>query len=61
MEDEEDHHIYHSKGFCRELWIQSLGLPAVLPPPEEQKHVESAIGAARAEQARDEMPQKRTH
>ena len=61
VEDEEDHHIYHSKGFCRELWIQSLGLPAVLPPPEEQKHVETAIGAARAEQARDEMPQKRTH
>jgi hypothetical protein len=61
VEDEEDHHIYHSKGFCRELWIQSLGLPAVLPPPEEQKHVETAIGAARAEQARDEMPRKRTH
>jgi hypothetical protein len=61
VEDEEDHHIYHSKGFCRELWIQSLGLPAVLPPPEERKHVETAIGASRAEQARDEMPQKRTH
>jgi hypothetical protein len=61
VEDEEDHHIYHSKGFCRELWIQSLGLPAVLPPPEEQKHVETAFGAARAEQARDEMKSKRAH
>lgn len=61
VEQEEDHHIYHSKGYCRELWIQSLGLPAVLPPPEEQKHVETAIGAARAEQARDEMKQKRAH
>jgi hypothetical protein len=30
-------------------------MPAVLPPPEEQKHVETAIGAARAEQSRDEM------
>lgn len=59
VEQEEDHHIYHSKGFCRELWIQSLGFPAVLPPPEEQKHVETAIGAARAEQARDEMRKTR--
>lgn len=55
VEDEEDEHIYHSKGWCRELWMNSLGLDAVLPPPEEQKHVKTAIGAARAEQARDEM------
>ncbi len=39
----------------RELWIDSLGLPAVLPPPEEIKDVETAIGAARAEQSRDQM------
>ena len=32
-----------------------LGLPAVLPPPEEQKHTKSAIGADRAKQARTEM------
>jgi len=55
VEDEEDHHIYHTKGWCRELWIQSLGFPAVLPPPEEVKQVETAIGAARAEQSRDQM------
>lgn len=55
VEDEEDEHIYHSKGWCRELWIQSLGMPAVLPPPEEEKDVETAIGAARAEQAREDM------
>ena len=24
VEDQEDEHIYHSKGWCRELWIQSL-------------------------------------
>ena len=52
VEDEEDEHIYHSKGWCRELWLNSLGLDAVLPPPEEQKHVKTAIGAARAEQER---------
>jgi rubrerythrin len=50
VEDQEDEHLYHSKGWCRELWIQSLGMKAVLPPPEERKHVTTAIGAARAEQ-----------
>lgn len=55
VEDEEDEHLYHTKGWCRELWIESLGMPAVLPPPEEEKDVKTAIGAARAEQARGEM------
>jgi rubrerythrin len=55
VEDEEDEHLYHTKGWCRELWIQSLGMKAVLPPPEEVKEVETAIGAARAEQARTKM------
>lgn len=55
VEKDEDHHLYHTKGWARELWIQSLGFPAVLPPPEEVKQVETAIGASRAEQARDEM------
>ncbi len=55
VEDDEDHHLYHTKGWCRELWIQSLGFPAVLPPPEEVKHVETAIGAAKAEASREEM------
>ncbi len=55
VEKEEDHHLYHTKGWARELWIQALGMPAVLPPPEEEKNVETAIGAARAEQSRDQM------
>lgn len=55
VEDQEDEHIYHSKGWCRELWIQSLGMPAVLPPPEEERKVKTAIGAAHAEKAREEM------
>ena len=55
VEEDEDHHLYHTKGWCRELWVQSLGLPAVLPPPEEVKKVETAIGASRAEQSRDQM------
>ena len=55
VEKDEDHHLYHTKGWCRELWIEALGFPAVLPPPEEVKKVETAIGASRAEQARTEM------
>ena len=51
VEDQEDEHLYHSKGWCRELWIQALGMKAVLPPPEEEKHVKTAIGAARAEKS----------
>jgi rubrerythrin len=59
FEDQEDEHLYHTKGWCRELWIQSLGMKAVLPPPEEQKHVKTAIGAARAEQAADKTRERR--
>ena len=52
VEDQEDEHYYHSKGWLRELSLASLGMKAVLPPPEEKKHVKTAIGAARAEQQR---------
>ena len=55
VEEEEDEHLYHTTGWARELWIQSLGLPAVIPPPEEEKDVKTAIGAARAKQSRQEM------
>jgi hypothetical protein len=55
VEEQEDEHLYHTMGWARELWLESLGLPAVLPPPEEQKHTKSAIGADRAKQARKEM------
>jgi rubrerythrin len=55
VEEQEDEHLYHTTGWCRELWIASLGLPAVLPPPEEEKEVKTAIGAARAKQARKDM------
>jgi rubrerythrin len=46
VEDQEDEHLYHTKGWCRELWLKSLGLNAVLPPPEEREHVETATAAA---------------
>jgi hypothetical protein len=55
VEDEEDEHLYHTTGWARELWIESLGMKAVLPPPEEVKDVKTAIGAARAQHARADM------
>jgi hypothetical protein len=55
VEEQEDEHLYHTTGWCRELWIDSLGMPAVLPPPEEKKDVKTAIGAARAKKARKKL------
>jgi ferritin-like metal-binding protein YciE len=59
VEDQEDEHLYHTMGWARELWFESLGMPAVLPPPEEAKKVKTAIGAARAKQSRDELTKRR--
>lgn len=55
VEEEEDEHLYHTMGWARELWLEFLGMPAVLPPPEEEKHVKTAIGASRAKQSREDM------
>lgn len=52
IEDEEDEHLYHTKGWCRELWLKALGLPAELPPPEEKRDVKSAMEAAAVEKSR---------
>ena len=52
VEDEEDEHLYHTKGWCRELWLKALGLDAVLPPPEEKRDVKTAVEAAQAQQQR---------
>ena len=35
VEADEDHHLYHTRGWAREMWIQSMGFKAVLPPPEK--------------------------
>ena len=55
VEEQEDEHLYHTTGWGRELWIESVGMPAV-PPPEEEKEVKSAIGAPRAKMARKQLP-----
>ena len=53
VEDQEDEHLYHTMGWARELWLESLGMKAMLPPPEEEKKVSTKIGQARAEQERE--------
>jgi hypothetical protein len=60
IEDEEDEHLYHTVGWARELSLQMLGLPAVLPPPEEVKEVKTAIAAAKAKASRKAMQKRGT-
>ena len=60
VEPEEDEHLYHTQGWTRELWIESLGMPAVLPPPEEVKDVKTAIEAARAKKSRAHKAQAKS-
>ena len=52
VEDQEDEHLYHTKGWARELSLESLSLDAVLPPPEEKKDVKSATEAAQVKKER---------
>ena len=52
VEGEEDEHLYHTAGWTRELWIEALRMPAVLPPPEERQKVDTAIEAAQAKKSR---------
>lgn len=44
VEEEEDEHLYHTAGWTGELWIESLGLPAVLPPPEKKRMSRMLLG-----------------
>ncbi len=52
IEDEEDEHLYHTQGWCRELWFESLGLDAELPPAEEKQDVSTAAEAQHAKETR---------
>ena len=37
---DEEEHLSQAQGWCRELWYESLGLDAVLPPPEHARDAE---------------------
>ena len=43
VEEQEDEHLYHTMGWARELWLESLGLPGGAPTP----------GGAEAHEVRD--------
>jgi hypothetical protein len=49
IEEEEDEHLRHSLSWRRELWLKALGLPALLPPPDEKKLPGNPIAPGRAE------------
>jgi hypothetical protein len=58
VEEQEDMHLYHTMGWARELWMESLGLPAVLPPPEEEQEVTTMKEAAEAKESRKSKVRK---
>lgn len=60
VQEQEAEHLFHSKGWCRELWLESLGLPAILPPEEEQRDVTTATAAGKAQDARKPAPKKKS-
>lgn len=57
--EQEAEHLFLTKGWARELWIDLLGLGAALPPPEKEKSVVTEIGAGRAEHQREEYTRRR--
>jgi rubrerythrin len=50
VEKQENEHLCRTKAWCRELWIRALGMPAVLPPQEN--NTKTSVGALRAEESR---------
>ena len=55
VEEQEDEHLYHSTGWARELWIRVSRLAGGPSSAGGKKDVKTAIGAARAKQARGHM------
>ncbi|HEY5955988.1 MAG TPA: hypothetical protein VIV60_05520 [Polyangiaceae bacterium] len=54
VEKQEDNHLHHTGVWARELWAESLGLPAVLPP-EQTDQVEGASITALAKARRKDI------
>ena len=56
VEDEKDKHLFRAAGWSRELWLQSLGLPAMVPPPEDvEKKFKTAAGSGHTRHRRKPM------
>lgn len=56
---DEDEHLAHSAGWARELWLDSLGLAAELPPPEEKEGEEAEAPAEKARKAAEAPAKKK--
>jgi hypothetical protein len=52
IEQEKRDSLDHAQGWWRELWVDSLGMKAVLPPPEVRKRIESASDESARDRAR---------
>ena len=52
LDDSRDYRLTIVEPLTRELWIEALGMPAVLPPPEEVRDVKTQEEAAQAKKAR---------
>lgn len=48
VHQQEHQHLFHTMGWARELWLQTLGLEAEIPPREERMDTKSMLGAATA-------------
>ncbi len=51
---EEQEHLRRTRGWTRELWLESLGVPSVVPPPEQGEGED--VRAARARVTRRSSP-----
>ena len=60
VEDQEDEHLYHTAGWARELHLKALGLPAQLPPAEEEQDVRSESEAAEVKKERKQALTQKT-
>ena len=52
VHQQEHQHLFHTMGWARELWMQTLGLDAEIPPREERMDTKSMLGAATAAASR---------
>jgi hypothetical protein len=43
VHEQADEHSHHARAWCRELWLKSLGMKALFPPPEERRSLTTVI------------------
>lgn len=61
VEEDQNRHLFQTQGWKRELWMASLGYPAMIPPPQEISAAESARISARTRSIREKLLALRSH